>query len=73
MALLRVGAGLDASIGTHPEKMAAQEGIRTGIEKNANKTTSLGRRQLWFLILGAIFFVAWHVTEMWLRTIHVVG
>lgn len=68
--LLRVQKGIHPTSGNHPELMAAaSEGIREAIESNSDWANSLGHLQFRFLIAGAIFFITWHIIEMWLHTI----
>jgi hypothetical protein len=60
-------AGIPA-VGSHPEMVqAASEGIRQAIDSNVSKASSLGQIQFRALIVGACFYIGWHVIEMWLR------
>jgi hypothetical protein len=69
MALLQVESGKHPQAGTHPEMIAIASGaIRDALQSNSEKTTRLGNRQFRFLVVGAAFYVGWHVLEMWLRT-----
>jgi len=68
-ALLQVQAGEHPKVGTHPEYIsAASEGIRAAIESNSNWSSRFARWQFNSLVLGAIFYLGWHVYEMWLRS-----
>jgi hypothetical protein len=70
MALLRVESGRHPEIGEHPQMMsAASQGIRDAIASNSNRATRYGKSQFAFLVSGAVFYLAWHVAEMWLRTV----
>jgi hypothetical protein len=48
---------------------AASEGVRAAAQHNANRGNLMGHLQFWFLLVGAVLYVAWHVWEMYLRTI----
>ena len=67
--LLRVQAGEDPEIGTHPQMMAAASaGVRQAIEGNSNKARLYARLQFACFIAGSLAYIAWHVLEMWIRT-----
>lgn len=66
--LLKVESGEHPEVGRHPPIMAAaSEGIRQAIESNSERANRLGHMQFRFLITGAVFYIAWHIFEMWLR------
>ena len=66
--LLRVEAGMHPSMGMSRAHIAAvSEGIRTAIEESSNRAAVYARIQFRLLIAGALLFIAWHVTEMYLR------
>ncbi|MEJ0025493.1 MAG: hypothetical protein WDN01_05640 [Rhizomicrobium sp.] len=66
--LLKVESGRHPKVGSHPQMMeAAGGGIRDAIESNSKRTSTYARLQFYFLIIGAIFFIAWDVFEMYLR------
>jgi hypothetical protein len=68
--LLKVQSGLHPAAGTHPEVIAAAaEGIRSAIESNSREASRLARWQFRSLIVGALFYLCWHITEMTMRTI----
>lgn len=68
--LLRVENGQHPLSGNNPQLMAtASEGIRQAIESNSERANRLGHMQFRFLITGAVFYIAWHVIEMWLLSI----
>jgi|GEM_PF-606436 len=68
--LLRVEEGLHPQFPNHPQVV---EIITEAVRELADKTGRWGVWQFRFLILGAVFYVLWHGTEMALRTqgIHV--
>jgi len=67
--LLKVESGHHPHVGTHPQFMkTASEGIRQAIESNSEHANRFGRWQFRLLITGAIFYVGWHVLEMYLRS-----
>ncbi len=69
--LLRVQRGKHPDVGSHPEMIAAaSDGIRAGIQTNADRGSRYARWQFRLLIAGALFYLAWHVGQMYLRTIH---
>ena len=46
-----------------------QEMINTHYKKYRKKETFYSNWQLLFLFIGALFFIAWHIFEMYLRTV----
>jgi len=68
---LRVVSGQHPElVGAHPQLVAAaKEGIRDAMEHNADCANRNGHRQFRFLVAGAIFYVVWHVLEMYLRSV----
>ena len=67
--LLKVQGGKHPEVGSNLQIMAAaSEGIRQAIEDNAAYTTRFALWQFRLLVAGAVFFVGWHVLEMYLRT-----
>jgi hypothetical protein len=72
--LLKIKSGQHPSVGTHPQMItAASDGIREAIEENSKRSVKHASRQFAFLIVGAVLFLAWHVTEMYARTATVAG
>ena len=68
--LISVERGEHREVGRDPERMAAASaGIRSAIESNSNRGNRLAHWQFRLLILGAVFYLGWHVWEMWLRTL----
>ncbi|SFJ53841.1 hypothetical protein [Bradyrhizobium sp. cf659] len=63
--MLRVQEGIHPQYPNHPQVL---EIIEEAVRKLADKTGRWGVWQFRFLILGAVFYVLWHVTEMALRT-----
>jgi len=47
---------------------AASEGIRKAVEDNSNKVNELGKLQVKTFIMGALFYLVWHILEIYLRT-----
>jgi hypothetical protein len=67
--LLRVQLGEYPEIGSHPQKIqAASEGIMQAIQYNSDKTNKLAHLQMITFILGALFYLIWHILEIYLRT-----
>jgi len=70
LALFKVESGRYPQIGEHPQMMsAASQGIRDAIASNSNRANRFGKLQFVFLVSGAVSYLAWHVAEMWLRTV----
>jgi hypothetical protein len=62
---------LDLGDGTHPNtppnnnmREVAMEGVLQAAEQNSTNANTWGRRQFRLLVLGAVFFLAWHTVEM---------
>lgn len=67
---LRVEAGKHPDVQTHPQLMqAALEGISSAFESNTDKLCSYNNWQFRFILIGAVLFIAWHLTEMAIRTV----
>jgi len=66
---LRVVSGQHPElVDIHPQLVAAaKEGIRDAMEHNSNCANRNSQRQFRFLVTGAIFYIVWHVLEMYLR------
>ena len=63
--LLRIQNGEHPKTGAHPIKIeAASQGIYNALEHNSNCASFWANIQLYSLIIGALFFVAWHVVSM---------
>jgi hypothetical protein len=55
--------------GGHPEAIEISvELIRDGLEKTQNKSVRESQGQLFWIGSGGVFYIIWHVTEMYLRT-----
>lgn len=66
--LIQVQMGEHPRTGTHPGLIAAaSEGIRSAMESNSNRANYLGHWQVRMLIIGALFYLAWHIQGMYLR------
>ena len=69
-ALLEVNAGRQNLAGTNPEKIqVARETLRDIFEDQSKKANRFANLQFRLLVIGAILYVAWHILEMYLRTI----
>ena len=72
--LLRVQRGEHPKAGNHPGVIeAASEGLRSAIDYNSERASLLANFQFGFFIAGALAYVAWHVLEMYARTVQTVG
>jgi hypothetical protein len=47
---------------------AASAGIRDAMEHHVEKAKNWSVWQFWMLVAGGLFYIVWHVVEMWLRT-----
>jgi hypothetical protein len=63
--ILRTRAGLHPKFPADPNFVAA---IEQSIEEQAEQSGRFSARQFKFLIAGAVFYIAWHILEMYLRT-----
>lgn len=62
--------GQHPQVGTDPHRIAlASAMFKAAAEENANRGNRFGRLQFHFLISGAVFYLGWHVLEMYLRGI----
>jgi len=67
--LLRVQRGEHPKAGTNPQLIqAAERGIKAAIESNEKWSGWHANGQFIFVVLGAAFFVAWHVLGIVLRS-----
>jgi len=70
VALIEAKAGRHNLVGTNTEAIKiAAETLHEIFEDQSNKANKFGNLQFRFLIAGAIFYIAWHVFEMYLRSI----
>jgi hypothetical protein len=66
---LQVKAGQHPETGRHPQMIeAASKGIMFAMQSNSERANSLAHWQFRLLISGALFYISWHLVEMWLRT-----
>jgi hypothetical protein len=70
MELLNIQAGRHPLAGTHPEKIQiGVDFIKGKIEEQGSKASIFARWQFGLLMTGAVFYVLWHILEMYLRTL----
>lgn len=68
--ILQIESGKDPEFGTQINLIeAAIAGIREAFESNSKRANTYGNLQFRFLILGAFFYIGWHILEMYLRGI----
>jgi len=66
---LKVQSGLHPEVGLHTGRIeAASSGIMSAMESSAKRAGRYARWQFRLLILGALFYLAWHILEMLQRT-----
>jgi len=69
-ALLDVNDGRHKLAGTNPDSIqVARETLHEIFEDQSSKANKFANLQFRFLIAGSVLYVAWHVLEMYLRTI----
>lgn len=67
--LVNVQEGKHRLTGKHPELIQiASEKLREILEEQVDQSGWFSRWQFRTLIIGAVFFLGWHLTEMYLRT-----
>ena len=67
---LDIKNGQNSEVGNHPElKKAAVSGITQAMKSNSDKAKKFAKWQNRLFYGGIIFFLLWHVLEMYLKTI----
>lgn len=71
MDLLKIKRGGFSQIGidTPLFQNVAIEGIESALVYNSNKASLYGKIQFNLIIFGAVFFLSWHIYEMYLRSL----
>lgn len=65
LILLQVQDGSHPQVPRYPDAVAAAaEGVREAAEHNSSMANHWGKLQFRFLVLGAVFFITWHVIDM---------
>ncbi len=68
--LLKVQNGIHPEYNSSPQiALAAVEGIREAVQSNSDKASRLSRWQFRLLIIGALFYIGWHIWGMVLLTL----
>ncbi len=68
-AFLMLREGIHPDMPRHPQEIElAAKGVSDAAASHAQKTGTYSRWQFRLLILGAGFYLTWHVAGMWLRT-----
>ena len=69
LALLQLQDGTHTESPEGPQAVAAAcKGVQSAAESNSSATNLWGKLQFRLLVLGAVFFLVWHVLEMGSRT-----
>ena len=64
--LLKIERGSHRLVGQHPFLIqAASAGARDGLEIAGDKSAANLKLQFYYIIIGAAFYIIWHVTEMY--------
>jgi hypothetical protein len=70
VGLLQLKSGTHPNQPAHPQELtAAVAGVRNALDHNAEKAYFYASWQFRTLIIGGVLFIAWHVLEMYLRTV----
>ncbi len=65
LAVLELEDGTHPKTPSHPRaRTAALEGVRQAAESNSSSANFWGKAQFRLLVLGAVFFLGWHIMEM---------
>lgn len=68
--LLKVRTGTHPGVGARPDFVeAASQGILKAIETHDKSSKFYGSWQFRLLVFGGVLYVAWHVLEMYTRTL----
>ncbi|MFI5394058.1 MAG: hypothetical protein ACHQ9S_00870 [Candidatus Binatia bacterium] len=68
LELLRVQAGEHPKAATPHEIAIASRVINERLAEKSEQASTLAKRQFAALIAGGVFYIVWHVLEMYLRT-----
>ena len=64
----RAERGQHPAVGSDPQRVAvASAAFMAAAEENANRGNRFGRLQFHLFVSGAVFYIGWHVLEMYLR------
>jgi hypothetical protein len=67
--LIKVQTGQNPRVGNDPRLIqAATEGMMKALNHNSDKINLYGSLQMRMFLTGAIFYIIWHVIEMYLRS-----
>jgi hypothetical protein len=68
--MLRIQRGAHPEFGARPDLIeAASQRIRNVVEKNSIVSSRYASWQFWSLVVGAVFYLLWHIYEMYLRVV----
>lgn len=63
---LDVRAGTHRAVGQSPQLIhIASEAVVTAMERKSSKANDLAKEQFTFLIGGGLFYIVWHIMQMW--------
>lgn len=69
ITMLKTKSGSHPEVGSNSKLMeAALSGINQALTFNVNRANLHGKLQFSFFTLGVVFYILWHVIEMWLRS-----
>lgn len=67
--LIKVQIGEHPLTGINPELIeVGSEGIKQAMESNSSKVNIYGHLQTIMFFMGAVFYVLWHIYEMYIRS-----
>jgi hypothetical protein len=71
MEQAKVSTGQHELVGTDPQKAAfAERSLRMKMEEHAARLERSYEWQFRFLIIGGVWYLAWHICEMYNRTVN---
>lgn len=66
--MVKIKNGNHPEVGSHPQLIeAAYQGANDAMKINNSRANRYGQLQFMFFIVGVIFYISWHIIEMWLR------
>ncbi|WP_429191223.1 hypothetical protein [Aeromonas veronii] len=66
--MFKIKNGNHPAVGSHPQLIeAAYQGASAAMEMNNGRANRYGQLQFILFIVGVIFYMSWHIIEMWLR------
>jgi len=68
--MFRTERGQHPDVGADPQRIAlASAAFKAAAEENSNRGNRFGHLQFRLFVYGAMFYIGWHVLEMYLRSV----